>query len=338
MRDAILCRRAVAPIDSGMCAALLPVDAAADVALSKVPLGDIVAVRFAKDRSNQQNKLYHAILDFVAEATAWEDGRTLGQFVKVGLGYFDVVKSPQGKALAVAQSTAFDKMSHDQFCEFFDKAVRLICASPDVLGGHNPDDLIAEVCRKTGLPRPELAGTEAGDQQAEGSRVAPGVPPAALLQDRPGEPGDRQDGVPPVAPPAAPSDAPLHRTPPLDGTTDGERRENGGPLVSQPDVPGAGNKPAGPPPDYTKHLSAKPAFWEGKAPRIPIRKTSDGSTDFETIADEAFALIANAPNKRLLGSVWVYSEPTLTGIKRYSDDLFNRLHQAYVTRREAFGE
>lgn len=196
MKDALYVRRIIAPLESGLATALLPADAEADRALSKIALGDIIAIRIDRERSNPQNRLWHALLDHVAEAApGWNSGEQLGQSVKIELGYFDAVPSLRypGKAVAVPKSTAFKEMSHEEFCSYFDKGVALICEK--VLGGYNPDDLIAEVCFRRNIPRPQHPGPSPARQAADslGQGDNPCIPAPAATDEEP----------PPVAQPDA---------------------------------------------------------------------------------------------------------------------------------------
>jgi hypothetical protein len=150
MKKAILVRRAVAPMDSGSSASLLPADPEAEAVLSKIPMGETLAVKLDRSRSNPQNRLYWAIIDHVAPAVGYETPKALHKALKVALGYYDVVRLPSGKALVDTQSTAFDGMSQDEFQAYMDGAIRLICSDPNLLPGTNRDGLVDEVLAMLG--------------------------------------------------------------------------------------------------------------------------------------------------------------------------------------------
>lgn len=148
--DAILVRRAVAPLGAQYRDALIPADGQAAERVAQVPLGEPVAIRFVGARSSPQNRLYWGILNHVAESSAWESAETLHECLKVRLGYFSTGKTPGGKLVVIPKSTAFEAMPHEEFCEYMDKAIKVICA--EVLGGYEQERLVREVEAMLGLP------------------------------------------------------------------------------------------------------------------------------------------------------------------------------------------
>lgn len=141
--DTILVRRVPLPTGAPCIDALMPIDSAGAKLLAKIPLGDKVAIKLVRDRSTPQQKLYWAILQHIAESSQWETAERLHVALKIRLGYFDLMQLPSGKAVPIPHSTAFDKMSHDEFTDYFDKAIRLICT--EVVPGMDSARLIAEV-------------------------------------------------------------------------------------------------------------------------------------------------------------------------------------------------
>jgi hypothetical protein len=152
MKKAILMRRVPAAMGAPYASAMVPADPEAEAALSKIPMGETLAVKLDRSRSNPQNRLYWAIIDHVAPAVGYETPKALHKALKVALGYYDVVRLPSGTALVDTQSTAFDGMSHDEFQAYMDGAIRLICSDPNLLPGTNRDDLIDEVLAILGDP------------------------------------------------------------------------------------------------------------------------------------------------------------------------------------------
>lgn len=129
---------------------LVPVDEWQEKALSKAWVEDeVVAVIIKRGRSLQQHRLFFGILQHVAEASEWETPQQLLVALKVQLGRYDLLALPSGKVVPVPHSVSFSEMSQDDFMAFFNEAIQLICDK--VLGGYNPDDLINEVCSKTGV-------------------------------------------------------------------------------------------------------------------------------------------------------------------------------------------
>jgi hypothetical protein len=176
MKKTILVRRAVATMDSGSSASLLPADPEAEAVLSKIPMGETLAVKLDRSRSNPQNRLYWAIIDHVAPAVGYERPKALHKALKVALGYYDVVRLPSGKALVDTQSTAFDGMSQDEFQVYMDDAIRLICSDPNLLPGTNRDGLVDEVLAMLGeAPMSGLTVPEEDVREAQ-RRYDDGVP------------------------------------------------------------------------------------------------------------------------------------------------------------------
>lgn len=216
----ILCRCAVAPHGSGMSVALLPADPQAGAALAKIAFGDKVRIKILRNRSLPHHRLFWAILQHVAESSRWETADRLLIAVKIRLGFYDLCALPSGKAVPVPKSISFAELDQDGFTDFFRRAIDVICA--EVLNGHNPDDLIAEVCTATGLPRPALpSAAEESIQPVSAERVdrqsvdqAPTPPESesqkhiVAEQDQPQSAAVRRaDGTQTASPPAvAPSD------------------------------------------------------------------------------------------------------------------------------------
>lgn len=151
MKEALRVRRAVAPLGSPYPHALVPADDAAAEAIGKIELGDAAEIRIVRRRSTRQNRLYWGALSYVAEATKWESAETLHECLKVRLGYFTTGKTPDGRLVVIPKSTAFDNMTHEEFCAYMEKALDTICV--EILGGYDKDRLIEEVKSSMGESR-----------------------------------------------------------------------------------------------------------------------------------------------------------------------------------------
>jgi hypothetical protein len=127
--------------------ALFASDKRAEAALAAIPFGETVAVKIDRTRSNPQNRLYWAIIEYVAEGAGYNSKDDLHKTLLVSLGKYDVVRvigGPlNGKTIACPQSTAFGAWAQDEFQEYFDAALMLICR--DILSGMDSGDLIREV-------------------------------------------------------------------------------------------------------------------------------------------------------------------------------------------------
>jgi LPS O-antigen subunit length determinant protein (WzzB/FepE family) len=122
--------------------ALLPQDQAGAELLAKIPLGEDVAVKIMRDRSLPQHRLFWSVLRYVAEASEWETAEKLLVALKLRLGRYDLMKLPSGKVVPVPDSISFAAMTQDDFQQFMDKSIAIICS--EVLPGMDSDRLIAE--------------------------------------------------------------------------------------------------------------------------------------------------------------------------------------------------
>ena len=121
---------------------LIPVDARAIVAISKVPEGQELGVRILRDRSLPYHNRFWAMLDCVAQATEFATAERLLVALKLRLGRYDLCELPArngrpGKVVPVPHSISFAEMSQDEFARFKEEAERVICE--EVLPGYDPD-------------------------------------------------------------------------------------------------------------------------------------------------------------------------------------------------------
>jgi LPS O-antigen subunit length determinant protein (WzzB/FepE family) len=122
--------------------ALVPQDQVGTELLTKIPLGEDVAVKIMRDRSLPQHRMFWAALRYVAEASEWETAEKLLVALKLRLGRYDLMKMPSGKVVPVPDSISFAAMTQDEFQDFMQKSLTVICQ--EVLPGYNPDDLLRE--------------------------------------------------------------------------------------------------------------------------------------------------------------------------------------------------
>jgi hypothetical protein len=122
--------------------ALVPQDQAGAELLAKIPLGEDLAVKIMRDRSLPQHRLFWSVLRYVAEASEWETAEKLLVALKIRLGRYDLMKLPSGKVVPVPDSISFAAMPQDDFQQFMDRSIAIICS--DVLPGMDGYHLIAE--------------------------------------------------------------------------------------------------------------------------------------------------------------------------------------------------
>ena len=144
MRPDRLTLRVISTPDQLYPRSLMPADEQSYLAVEALKRDEEVQVCIVRERSNPQLRLFWAVLDHVAKSTAWQDPERLLVAVKLKLGRYDLMQLPNGKAVPVPRSIAFDKMSQEDFQVFMDRAIQVICEH--VLGGNmDSEELINEV-------------------------------------------------------------------------------------------------------------------------------------------------------------------------------------------------
>jgi hypothetical protein len=134
--------RVPTPLGAEWAWALVPADRQGADILAKIPMREEVAVKIMRDRSLLQHRLFWSVLRYVAEATQWETAEKLLVALKLHLGRYDLMELPTGKVVPVPHSISFAAMTGDDFQDFFDKSIRVICSK--ILPDMDNDRLIAE--------------------------------------------------------------------------------------------------------------------------------------------------------------------------------------------------
>jgi len=121
----------------------------------KLSPGDMLYGKIWRSRSLPQHRLFWGLLRLVAEATEYETPENLLLHLKIWLGKCQPVKlrRPAGKITLSPDSIAFEEMPQDEFQEFFDNSVRIICET--VIPGSNREELLAQAQRMLGPPPAE---------------------------------------------------------------------------------------------------------------------------------------------------------------------------------------
>jgi hypothetical protein len=120
---------------------LIPVSADAHGELARLKEEERVWVKLDRQRSDRQVRFFHALVKHVAEATAYQTMAALKVDIKFHLGYFDLIKLPNGEIHKHPRSIA--DMGREEFSIFFDEAVAWIFA--EVLPGEENTGLLAEI-------------------------------------------------------------------------------------------------------------------------------------------------------------------------------------------------
>lgn len=128
---------------------LVPVTPHARKEIEKIAEGGDILVTIARARSGRQNSLYWSFIAKVAEGCGYDSAQTLHNQVKAALGYADLMQTLDGKVITVLRSTSFDDMEPEQFNEFFNKAIDLLCR--DLLPHLSSDELKREIAEMISL-------------------------------------------------------------------------------------------------------------------------------------------------------------------------------------------
>lgn len=134
-------------------AGLAATDEAGVEALRKIKQGDIVRCEVSRPRNVQFHRRYFALLNTVwATCGDWPDVEALLRELKFRVGLVDVqrvVDRKTGEVLAELQipgSISFASMSEDQFREFYNRCVDVVCR--DMVPGLDDAVLREEILRQ----------------------------------------------------------------------------------------------------------------------------------------------------------------------------------------------
>jgi hypothetical protein len=123
----------------------VPADDHAELFWRSCGMGEIVAMEARKPRNLKWHRKYWKLMSVIAEnSDVLETAEQVHLFVKACLGFGDWVHVPgASKPLFFERSTAFGKMSADDWADYYDKAVGVICRH--IMPGMLCDDLKQEI-------------------------------------------------------------------------------------------------------------------------------------------------------------------------------------------------
>lgn len=130
-----------------------PTDPEGQAYHAKLKLGSVVGAEIARSRSLPQQRRYWSILAKVVELAPsgvsgreWRTPETLHAALKCATGYIEIVQLIDGRMVKIPESTRFDQMGHEAFCDFMTAATKII--EDEILGGEmSCDELLAETSR-----------------------------------------------------------------------------------------------------------------------------------------------------------------------------------------------
>lgn len=107
--------------------ALVPASAHDAERLEAYGMDRELEVTIRQRRSSEQNRLYWLTLHRVVQATGdYPSAEKLHDALKMALGFVSLMKTMDGKIIAIPDSTAFAAMDAAQFRDFFDRAMQAI--------------------------------------------------------------------------------------------------------------------------------------------------------------------------------------------------------------------
>ncbi|MEL7452435.1 MAG: DUF1367 family protein [Pseudomonadota bacterium] len=123
---------------------LVPANTQAHEAMEGLPQDEWYLATIRRPRNLGHHKKYMALLQVVyPHQDTWPTFTSFRKALACALGHGLVVKSKDGREIMDADSISFAKMDQDEFQQFYDRAIRLICER--ILPNVNSEDLEREV-------------------------------------------------------------------------------------------------------------------------------------------------------------------------------------------------
>lgn len=134
--------------------AFRPADQHTIEAAAKIKPGTVLRVQWARVRNPDQLALWWALADTLADYAEWcVDKDDASDWLKVSVGHFDMVTTPDGKQIARAKSIAFGNCDQDKFDKILSAAIAVVCDK--IIPGTSNAELRARLEEITGLDRRE---------------------------------------------------------------------------------------------------------------------------------------------------------------------------------------
>lgn len=131
----------------------VPDDAEGRAYHAKLKPGQLVGAEIARSRSLPQQRRYWSILAKVVELAPsgvigreWRTPEALHAALKCATGYIEIVQLIDGRMVKIPESTRFDQMGHEAFCDYLTAATKVI--EDEILDGKmSCDELLSETSR-----------------------------------------------------------------------------------------------------------------------------------------------------------------------------------------------
>lgn len=107
---------------------LRPCDALGAQQIDKIKPNEVVRAEIKRVRNPKQHRLYWAAINLCfMHQDRYATAEQLHNAVKVWLGYYEEMVDRTGKRIAIPKSIAFGNMPQDEWEQFFDRFIKLVC-------------------------------------------------------------------------------------------------------------------------------------------------------------------------------------------------------------------
>ena len=131
---------------------LRPADDHARETLSHYRSGSHVRAELRRVRNPRQLALWWALAGVLSDHAEWCASREdASDWLKIAVGHFEIVRSPDGKEWARPKSIAFGNCAQDEFDQILNNAIRVICEK--VIPNTSSDALRTRLEEIVGGPR-----------------------------------------------------------------------------------------------------------------------------------------------------------------------------------------
>lgn len=115
-------------------------DKAAAELVAKLKPGQVVRAEIRRLRHPAQHRYYWALVDICFQhQSRYATKEQLHNALKIGVGLYDEAVTPTGRSIAVARSIAFGNMRQEEFDDFLNSIIRLVCEV--IIPGTKDEDL-----------------------------------------------------------------------------------------------------------------------------------------------------------------------------------------------------
>jgi hypothetical protein len=134
---------------------LVPCAQVDEEALLSIPEGKDIAASLTRPRSSKQHRLFWAVLQHVVHnSDDYHKPEQVLTWLKIRLGYVEKIQFHGTQVWWQTKSISFNSMGQDEFSQFFNDSIDLICF--EILPGMDPETLVAEAELSSGVNANEV--------------------------------------------------------------------------------------------------------------------------------------------------------------------------------------